>query len=99
MNEKQKAQNQEQQTAWTPPLMSLSRFRKQVGVSHVTAWRWRRAGWLKAVNISGRQYVTAEAMEDFTRRSASGEFATNYVRGGVRKIATNAPVASKQNAT
>ena len=58
-----------------PPLVALGKFLEEAGLSSITAWRWRRKGWLKTTNICGRQYLTAEAIEDFKRRAAAGEFA------------------------
>lgn len=48
-------------------------------VSNVTTWRWRKNGWLPTINISGRPYVTAEALAEFTRRAQAGEFAKTAV--------------------
>jgi len=56
-------------------VISLNRWLEQVGVTAVTAWRWRQRGWLKTVNIAGRQYLTQEAMDEFHRRAVAGEFA------------------------
>lgn len=60
-----------------PPaaVVSLSRWLEQVGVTPCTAWRWRKKGWLKTVNICGRQYLTQEAIDEFQRRALAGEFA------------------------
>jgi predicted site-specific integrase-resolvase len=60
-----------------PPgaVVSLNKWLASIGVSSCTAWRWRRKGWLKTVNICGRQYLTQEAVEEFQRRAISGEFA------------------------
>ncbi|MBI5383167.1 MAG: hypothetical protein HZA90_00625 [Verrucomicrobia bacterium] len=55
--------------------ISLSAWIEQVGVTACTAWRWRRKGWLKTVNICGRQYLTRQAIEDFLARAEMGEFA------------------------
>jgi predicted site-specific integrase-resolvase len=41
-----------------PAVISLNRWLEQVGVTPITAWRWRQRGWLKTVNIAGRQYLT-----------------------------------------
>ena len=60
-----------------PAVVSLSRWLEQVGVTPCTAWRWRKKGWLKTINIAGRIYVTDEAMKQFTRRAEAGEFAQN----------------------
>jgi predicted site-specific integrase-resolvase len=56
-------------------VISLNRWLAGVGVTACTAWRWRKKGWLKTVNICGRQYLTQEAIDEFTRRAAAGEFA------------------------
>lgn len=56
-------------------VISLNRWVAQVGVTPLTAWRWRRKGWLKTVNIAGRQYLTQEAIDEFQRRAVAGEFA------------------------
>jgi hypothetical protein len=59
-------------------VVSLQRWLAEVGVTACTAWRWRKKGWLKTVNICGRQYLTQEAIEEFTRRAAAGEFAKEH---------------------
>ena len=58
--------------------MSLQEFPENVGVSGVTAWRWRRKGWLATVNIADRQYVTGEVISEFLRRAEAGEFAQEH---------------------
>jgi hypothetical protein len=55
-------------------VVSLSRWLEQVGVTTCTAWRWRKRGWLKTINIAGRQYLTQEAIYEFHRRASAGEF-------------------------
>jgi hypothetical protein len=55
-------------------VVSLSRWLKQVGVTTCTAWRWRKRGWLKTINIAGRQYLTQEAIDEFHQRASAGEF-------------------------
>jgi hypothetical protein len=59
-------------------VISLSKWVERVGVALVTAWRWRKKGWLNTVNISGRQYITQEAIEEFHRRVVAGEFAQEH---------------------
>jgi predicted site-specific integrase-resolvase len=59
-------------------IISLQQWLADVGVTACTAWRWRKKGWLKTVNICGRQYLTQEAIEEFTRRAAAGEFAQEH---------------------
>jgi predicted site-specific integrase-resolvase len=56
-------------------IISLQQWLADVGVTACTAWRWRKKGWLKTVNICGRQYLTQEAIEEFKSRAAAGEFA------------------------
>jgi hypothetical protein len=55
-------------------VISLSKWLEQVGVTPCTVWRWRKKGWLKTINIAGRQYLTQEAASEFQRRAAAGEF-------------------------
>ena len=66
-------------TSEMPPLRSglvaLPRWCESIGLSPVTAWRFRKRGWLKTVNIAGRVYLTDEAVHEFTRRAEAGEFA------------------------
>lgn len=59
-------------------ITSLQNFCRNAGISPVTAWRMRRKGWLKTVNICGRQYVTDESASEFVRRAESGEFAKSH---------------------
>lgn len=66
-------------------LVALNSWLASLGVQPITVWRWRRKGWLPTVNISGRVYVTREAIADFERRAAAGEFAKPHMapkRGG-----------------
>ena len=59
-------------------MVALNKWLRETGVSKITAWRWRKRGWLKTVNVSGRVYVTAEALEEFQRRAEAGEFAVEH---------------------
>ncbi len=59
-------------------IISLSAWLQQVGVTPCTAWRWRKKGWVKTVNICGRQYLTQEAIDEFHRRAVAGEFAQKH---------------------
>jgi len=60
-------------------LISLRTWLLQNDVSATTAWRWRRDGKLKTVNINGRAYLTREARVEFLARAVSGEFAQEPV--------------------
>ncbi len=58
-----------------PPIQSLQSFCSAAGFAEITAWRLRKKGWLKTVNINGRQYITAEQVAEFLQRAEAGEFA------------------------
>jgi hypothetical protein len=60
-------------------VIALNRWLEQVGVTPITAWRWRKRGWLKTVNIAGRQYLTQAAIDEFQRRAVAGEFSKEHV--------------------
>ena len=57
------------------PPISLDAFGRESGLSPSTLWRYRRAGWLKTITISGRHYITREGIAEFNSRAAAGEFA------------------------
>ena len=57
-----------------PAIISLQKWTEQIGKTACTVWRWRKKGWLKTVNISGRPYLTQAAIEEFYRRAVAGEF-------------------------
>ncbi len=59
----------------TMPPISLDEFERQIGLSSVTLWRFRKRGWLKTTIIAGRHYVSRAAIAEFNRRAAAGEFA------------------------
>lgn len=62
-------------TAGTATLTPLSHFRKQLGKSDPTIWRWRKLGWIDGlINIAGKPYITAEGQTKFFRRAQAGEF-------------------------
>jgi hypothetical protein len=55
---------------WIP----LNRWLDEMDLSSVTAWRYRRKGWLEVVRIGGRLYITPQALAEFQRRAAAGHF-------------------------
>ena len=59
----------------TMPPLSLDEFRRQTGLSPVSLWSFRKRGWLTTIVIAGRHYVPRQAIADFNRRAADGEFA------------------------
>jgi predicted site-specific integrase-resolvase len=56
-------------------MVALSRWCENIGRSSITAWRFRKRGWLKTINIAGRVYVSESAAQEFARRAEAGEFA------------------------
>ena len=56
-------------TTGNSPVVSLNKWLEQIGVTPCTAWRWRKKGILKTVNICGRQYLTQESIDEFYRRA------------------------------
>jgi hypothetical protein len=57
------------------PPIALDKFIEESGLSAVTVWRYRRAGWLDTLNICGRHYLTRSEIARFNSRAAAGEFA------------------------
>jgi hypothetical protein len=62
------------------PPIALDKFIEQSGLSVVTVWRYRRAGWLHTLNICGRHYLTRSEIARFNARAAAGEFAKKPTR-------------------
>ena len=58
-------------------LTPLSVWLRGVGRSKATGWRWRRRGWLRVLNIGGRNYVEVEEVGRFFQRAEAGEFSRN----------------------
>ena len=69
---------QETAAGTQPAIVSLNKWLADAGVSSITAWRWRKKGWLPTVNIAGRVYLTSDGIAQFTRRAAGGEFAQEH---------------------
>lgn len=64
------------QSATGRGILALKKFGREAGLSSVTLWRWRKAGWINTVNIAGRPYLTADGLAEFNRRAGAGEFAS-----------------------
>ncbi len=58
-----------------PELIALDKWLSSIGRSTVTAWRWKKKGWLDPVNISGRLYLRRSDINAFNERAQRGEFA------------------------
>jgi hypothetical protein len=54
--------------------VALNKWLAQIGASSVTAWRWRKRGWLRVVNVGGRLFLRPEDRAEFDRRAVAGEF-------------------------
>ncbi len=62
----------------TSNLVSYEKWLEAIGKTPATGWRWRKRGWIATQNICGRLYVHREAIADFERRVAAGEFAKTH---------------------
>jgi hypothetical protein len=56
-------------------LHAFDSYRRRVGRSKTTFWRYRRQGWLPTVNIHGRLYLTRAAIEEFEAAAKAGHLA------------------------
>ncbi|MEA3186594.1 MAG: hypothetical protein QOD99_424 [Chthoniobacter sp.] len=63
-----------QQQAHPSNLLSFDRWLDDIGKTRATDWGWRQRGWVHAVNIAGRIYVSRDEIALFERRAAAGEF-------------------------
>ena len=57
-------------------LVSFEAWLRDIDKTPATGWRWRQRGWIKAVNICGRVYVSRSEIASFEARAAAGEFST-----------------------
>jgi hypothetical protein len=60
------------------PLVCFTTFLESLGVTQATGWRFRKRGWVKTLNLSGRLYVARSEIERFHRRAAAGEFSKTH---------------------
>jgi len=60
-------------------LRSFADWLQEIGRSDVCGWRWRKRGWIKVENISGRIYVEQAEIDRFLDRVKKGEFAKDPV--------------------
>jgi hypothetical protein len=56
-------------------LVALTAYRRQLGLSKTTLWRYRRNNWLETVNVLGKLYVTRKSIAEFEAMMLSGQFA------------------------
>jgi hypothetical protein len=69
-----------------PAIQSLQSFCRAMGITAITAWRFRKRGWLETINIAGRVYITSEGVAKFKQRAASGEFAKEHKAPGKASV-------------
>ena len=60
---------------------------EQSGFSPTTCWRYRKKGWLETIVIANRHYVTREAIAQFNKRAAAGEFAGTLSNPSTARVA------------
>ncbi len=58
-------------------------LREAHGLSLVTAWRYRKRGWLPTLNICGRVDITEAAAMEFLHRAQAGDFARDRLPFGI----------------
>jgi hypothetical protein len=61
------------------PIVLFGLFLESLGVTPPTGWRWRKRGRISTINIAGRVYVSRQAIVEFERRAAAGEFAKEHI--------------------
>ncbi|MGD0815012.1 MAG: hypothetical protein ABSA83_15515 [Verrucomicrobiota bacterium] len=57
-----------------PGIVALSKWIKDVGISRMTAYRWRKDKILVTHNLYGKQYLTRAAAAELQQRLIAGEF-------------------------
>jgi hypothetical protein len=67
------------------PLVSVGALAASMGVSSCTLHRHTKKGWLKAVRIAGKNYITSASLKSFIARAESGEFARRTRRSIPKK--------------
>jgi hypothetical protein len=65
-------------------LKAASKWAAQVGITSTTLWRFRKRGWIKTINIAGRQYISEEEIARFTSRAKTGEFTKHHITPSVQ---------------
>ncbi len=61
-----------------PALRSWDDWLKEIGRVPSTGWRWRKAGWVRPVNVAGRLYISTDEIARFVARAEAGEFAKEH---------------------
>lgn len=84
---------------WAPPPdelaggMRLARWRKVVGISRTTAWRWVKTGKLPVVYRYGIPFLTAKTMREFFVDDGSKRRSPKRTSNGINSGSGQAPAA------
>lgn len=70
-------------------LTPIRAWRDGLGISATTSWRFRRRKWIVTITIGGRVFVSQDAIADFERRAAAGEFGDSNQRGKMAAATTS----------
>lgn len=57
-----------------PGIRAFDVWLQELGRGSHTGYRWRKKGWIRAVNIGGKLYVTDLEIQRFITRSENAEF-------------------------
>lgn len=83
--------------AGSSDVVSLDAYRRAIGRSKTTMWRYRRMGLLETVNFLGKLYLTRGSIEKFENIIKSQEMSREPL--GCIAMAIEARAASDDNAT
>lgn len=74
-NQREIREQSKQDVARAGDLVALDTYRRNIGRSKTTFWRYRKKGWLPTVNILGRLYLTESGIREFEAAARAGELA------------------------
>lgn len=86
-------------TTQSGDLISLDTFRRSLGRSKTSLWRYRRRGWLPTVNILGRLYVKRSDISKFETAAASGLLALEPHGCAVQEEANSAQLNTSEGSS
>jgi hypothetical protein len=62
-----------------PSLRPFKSFLDEIGRTTGSGWRYVRLGWVRVINIAGKNYIEREEEEKFIRRARAGEFSKTAI--------------------
>lgn len=80
-------------------LVALDAYRKSIGRSKTSLWRYRRRGWLPTINILGRLYVKRSDISAFEAAAARGSLARPPHGCAVREEASSAELNTSEGSS